>query len=194
MSKRFIPYDQIRAAAYGRWDSIHRALGINLSTTNHHKHTPCPACGGKDRFRVQADYADLGRWFCGGGGDPEAGDGFSLLGHVHGWDTQQQFNAVAELLGIATLNRDDMAQLRTKARQQQAVHAAQAKAKTEQICLDAAVIDALRNYESALEHRQRLQAVLKPKFVEVQPDEIAAAKELVRCLVASYAQGASHYG
>lgn len=194
MGKRFIPYDQIRAAAYGRWDYIHRALGISLQTTSHRKHTPCPACEGKDRFRVQHDYADLGRWFCGGGGNPQAGDGFTLLGHVHGWDTQQQFNAVAELLGIATLNRDDAAQLRAKAHQQQAVHAAQAKAKTEQIRLDAAVIDALRDYDSTLEHRQRLQAALKPKFVEVQPDEIAAAKELVRCLLASYAQGVTHYG
>ncbi|TXH78365.1 MAG: hypothetical protein E6Q85_01720 [Thiothrix sp.] len=189
MGKRFIPYDLIRTAAYGRWDYIHRALGINLQTTSHRKHTPCPACGGKDRFRVQADYADLGRWFCGGGGDPQAGDGFTLLGHVHGWDTQQQFNAVAELLGIATLNRDDAAQLRAKARQQQAAHVAQAKAKTNRIRKDAAIIDALRDFDNALESRQRLQHTLRPRFVEPQPNEIAAAQELVRCLVASYAQG-----
>lgn len=192
MAKRFIPYDQIRAAAYGRWDYIHRALGISLQTTSHRKHTPCPACGGKDRFRVQADYDDLGRWFCGGGGDPQAGDGFSLLGHVHGWDTQQQFNSVAELLGIATLNRDDTAQLRAKARQQQAAHAAQAKAKTNRIRKDAAVIDALRNYDNALESRQRLQHTLRPRFVEPQLDEITAAQELARCLIASYAQGVQH--
>jgi phage/plasmid primase-like uncharacterized protein len=194
MSKRFIPYDQIRAAAYGRWESIHRALGVTLQTTDHRKHTPCPACGGKDRFRVQRDYVDLGRWFCGGGGDSQAGDGFSLLGHVHGWDTQQQFNAVAEQLGIATLNRDDAAQLRAKARQQQAALEAQANAKTARIRLDAALIDALRNFDNALEHRLRLQSILQPRFVDSQPDEIAAAKELARCLVASYAQGASHYG
>lgn len=192
MAKRFIPYDQIRAAAYGRWDHVHRALGINLQTTSHRKHTPCPACGGKDRFRVQADYADLGRWFCGGGGDSQAGDGFTLLGHVHGWDTQQQFNAVAELLGVATLNCDDAAQLRAKARQQQAAHAAKAKAKTNRIRKDAAVIDALRNFDNALESRQRLQHTLKPRLVEPQLNEIEAAQELARCLIASYVQGVQH--
>lgn len=189
MGKRFIPYDLIRTAAYGRWDYIHRALGINLQTTSHRKHTPCPACGGKDRFRVQADYADLGRWFCGGGGDPQAGDGFGLLGHAHGWDTQQQFTAVAELLGIATLDRADAAQLRAKARRQQAEREAQAKAKTDHIRRDAAVIDALRNFDNAIESRQRVQASVRPRCIEPQLDEITAAQELVRCLVGSYARG-----
>ncbi len=192
MTKRFIPYDQIRTAAQGQWEYIHRALGVSLITPNHRKHTPCPACGGRDRFRVQSDYAELGRWFCGGGGDPQAGDGFSLLGHVFGWNTQQQFNAVAELLGIATLNREDAAQLRARSRQQQTAQAAMAQAKTERIRTDAALIDALRNFDDALEHRQRLQAALKPKLVELQADEIVAAQELVRCLVASYAQGVHH--
>jgi hypothetical protein len=67
-----------------------------------------------------------------------------------------------------------------------------AKAKTERIRTDAALIDALRNFDDALEHRQRLQAALKPKLVELQADEIVAAQELVRCLITSYAQGVQH--
>jgi len=46
------------------------------------KHGPCPRCGGKDRFRY-TDYRGQGRFICNQCG---TGDGFELLGLVHGWD------------------------------------------------------------------------------------------------------------
>ncbi len=40
-----LTFTQITSLAAGRWEQIHRALGVALSTTNHQKHTPCPGCG-----------------------------------------------------------------------------------------------------------------------------------------------------
>ena len=48
-------YQDIKAAAQYRWPEIHTALGIDPRYLKN-KHQPCPACGGKDRFR----YADSG--------------------------------------------------------------------------------------------------------------------------------------
>ena len=87
--------------AAGRWEQIHRALGVVLSTTSHQKHTPCPGCGGKDRFRVTKAYHDTGGFICGGGGDTTGGDGFALLQHVHGWTPGESLRAVARECGLA---------------------------------------------------------------------------------------------
>lgn len=39
----------VAAAAIGRWPDLLTAVGID--TPFNGKHGPCPACGGKDRFR-----------------------------------------------------------------------------------------------------------------------------------------------
>ena len=90
-------WDQVRRAADGRWFEILATLGVESGFLLP-KHGPCPGCGGKDRFR----FADKGRgeWFCGQGGETAGGDGFALLGHVHGWDKGQQLAEVARVLGI----------------------------------------------------------------------------------------------
>ena len=95
-----ITFQQVAAIAAGRWEQIHRALGANLTTTSHQKHTPCPGCGGKDRFRVTKAYADTGGYICGGGGDTTGGDGFALLQHVHGWTPGESLRAVARECGL----------------------------------------------------------------------------------------------
>ena len=56
------------------------------------RHTACPACGGKDRFRFD-DYQGKGGFYCNGCG---AGDGFDLLQRVHGWDFAEAKRAVLE--------------------------------------------------------------------------------------------------
>lgn len=51
----------ISGAAIGRWPYILSALGIKVPSAGHHG--ACPACGGKDRFRLD-DKAGRGTWFC----------------------------------------------------------------------------------------------------------------------------------
>lgn len=95
-----LTFTQVATLAAGRWEQIHRALGVSLSTTSHQKHTPCPGCGGKDRFRVTKAYHDTGGFICGGSGDTTGGDGFSLLQHVHGWTPGESLRAVARECGL----------------------------------------------------------------------------------------------
>lgn len=95
-----LTFQQITAMAAGRWEQIHRSLGVALTTTSHQKHTPCPGCGGKDRFRVTKAYHDTGGFICGGGGDTTGGDGFALLQHVNGWTPGESLRAVARECGL----------------------------------------------------------------------------------------------
>lgn len=95
-----LTFSQITALAAGRWEQIHRALGVALSTTSHQKHAPCPGCGGKDRFRVTKAYHDTGGFICGRGGDTTGGDGFALLQHVNGWTPGESLRAVARECGL----------------------------------------------------------------------------------------------
>ena len=95
-----LTFTQVTALAAGRWEQIHRSLGVALTTTSHQKHTPCPGCGGKDRFRVTKAYHDTGGYICGGGGDTTGGDGFALLQHVHGWTPGESLRAVARECGL----------------------------------------------------------------------------------------------
>jgi len=60
----------VRQIAQGRWKSILTALGADEKTLSG-KHTACPLCGGKDRFRFD-DKEGRGTYFCSGCG---AGDG-----------------------------------------------------------------------------------------------------------------------
>ena len=95
-----LTFTTVAALATGRWEQIHRALGVALQTTSHQKHTPCPGCGGKDRFRVTKAYHDTGGYICGGSGDTTGGDGFALLQHVHGWTPGESLRAVARECGL----------------------------------------------------------------------------------------------
>ncbi|TXH76474.1 MAG: hypothetical protein E6Q85_03925 [Thiothrix sp.] len=189
--KPYLDFGAVRMAARGRWEFIHRAFGISLQTTPHRKHTPCPACGGKDRFRVLPEYSETGRWFCSGGGNQQTGDGFALLNHAFNWDTYQQFAAVADLLGIASPDAETRQALRHQAAQYEAMMQAKVRRKDERRRLDTDLIDALRVFEVAFEFRQRIQQAVKPQFVDVMPEELQAAKVLARCVVESYA-GVSH--
>lgn len=67
-------------AAQSRWRAILSAFGISAALLAG-KHGPCPACGGKDRFRI-IDFKD-GRWIC-SQCQPETGDGFDLVERLHG--------------------------------------------------------------------------------------------------------------
>lgn len=90
-------FDTVKAAAHGRWPEILGGLGIDPAALRN-RHGPCPGCGGKDRFRF--DDKEIGRFYCGGGGEPVSGDGFALLQHVHGWSARESLERVAQSMGM----------------------------------------------------------------------------------------------
>ena len=82
------------------WPSVLAQLGIPESALRN-KHGPCPACGGKDRFRFD-NKNGRGTYYCNGCGP---GDGFQLLERVHGWpfvEARKRVMAAAGLCGDAT--------------------------------------------------------------------------------------------
>lgn len=90
--------NDIQERAVGRWYGILSALGIK-SEFLRNKHGPCPACGGKDRYRW--DNKDgKGTFFCSNCG---AGDGFGLLKTVKGWDFKQAVEQIETVIGKAKL-------------------------------------------------------------------------------------------
>jgi putative DNA primase/helicase len=90
-------YHQVRLRAEGRWPQILANLGVDV-TDNPRRHSPCPGCGGKDRFRFD-DLDGRGTFICGGGGDRQAGDGFALVQHVLGYTPKEALEAVNRSLG-----------------------------------------------------------------------------------------------
>jgi len=77
------------------WPAMLAQLGIP-ETALRNKHGPCPACGGKDRFRFD-NKESRGSFICSHCG---AGDGFKLLQLVHGWTFAQARQRVLEAAGI----------------------------------------------------------------------------------------------
>lgn len=85
---------ELHAALAGRWPDVLAALGVDAEHLVN-RHGPCPACGGRDRFRFD-DRDGRGTWICNQCG---AGDGFRLLELVHGWTFREALKAVAEQAG-----------------------------------------------------------------------------------------------
>ena len=71
--------ESIHERAVGRWRAILPQVGVAQEYLDG-KHHPCPACGGKDRFRF-TDREGRGGFFCNGCG---AGNGVDLVMKVHG--------------------------------------------------------------------------------------------------------------
>lgn len=86
----------VREVTTGRWPGILVALGVDAAHLTG-KHTACPVCGGKDRFRFD-DKAGRGTFYCSHCG---AGDGFTLLGNLKGWDFKTTAREVEQVAGIA---------------------------------------------------------------------------------------------
>lgn len=95
---------EIKAQARGRWLSILPVLGGGdlLRTASKrngktYQHTPCPVCGGTDRFGLLPDAAETGAAHCRNcGGFP---DGFDLLRKINGWSLPWALQQVAEYIG-----------------------------------------------------------------------------------------------
>lgn len=170
-------FNEVRQAAYGQWEAIHRTLGINLQTTSHRKHTSCPACGGRDRFRVKPAYHEYGSWYCSGGGDAQAGDGFTLLCHVFGYSLADALNAVKGVLRLdSTLSASDRARLHTKAQEQAAKYARQVKFKEEQARIFRDVRDACERVRQAMDTLE--DEIKSHEFKQRQLNEVIPFVEL----------------
>jgi putative DNA primase/helicase len=73
----------------GKWPAILTELGVPARFLKA-SHGPCPICGGRDRFRFD-DREGRGTWICSKCG---AGDGFTLLQKLNGWDFVEAKEAV----------------------------------------------------------------------------------------------------
>lgn len=80
-----------------RWPGALIAFGFTEQQVRN-IHQPCPGCGGTDRYRFD-DKNGRGTFFCSGGGDWTAGDGFDLLRHVYGWDFAQASRELCRVMG-----------------------------------------------------------------------------------------------
>ena len=97
--KIFIEAADVYAAIGNGWPEMLDQMGIEPEYLRN-KHGPCPACGGKDRYRFD-NRRGRGDFYCNGCG---AGDGFALLQRTHGWTFGETLNALAESLGLQSTN------------------------------------------------------------------------------------------
>ena len=80
--------------AVGRWPGILQALGVDPRHLGN-KHSPCPVCEGKDRYRFD-DKDGRGTWICSHCG---SGDGFQLLQRIFGWSFSEAAKQVDRIVG-----------------------------------------------------------------------------------------------
>ncbi len=90
---RFV--SDVAAAAVGHWPDLLAGLGLDIP--RHGKHGPCPACGGKDRFRLD-DKEGRGTFICSQCG---AGDGLELVCRVMGKSPREAAELIAPMVGLA---------------------------------------------------------------------------------------------
>lgn len=83
--------------ARGRWREILPLLGVAVKFLTN-RHGPCPLCGGKDRFRWD-DKDGSGTYFCNQCG---AGNGWTMLRKLHGWDNPTVAEEIEKIVGTET--------------------------------------------------------------------------------------------
>jgi putative DNA primase/helicase len=90
-------------AADGHWPRLLMELAGLSPQQLTNTHQPCPACGGKDRYRWDRDDGP-GGWFCNqcGGKDRMGGGGtgMDLLMRINGWDFKDAARRVEAHLGL----------------------------------------------------------------------------------------------
>lgn len=85
----------VRTVAQNRWPAILLALGVDKRTLSG-KHTACPLCGGKDRFRFD-NKEGRGTYYCSGCG---AGDGVQLAIGITGQSFPEVAQRIEQLAGV----------------------------------------------------------------------------------------------
>nr|WP_264757533.1 primase-helicase zinc-binding domain-containing protein [Klebsiella pneumoniae] len=87
---------EVTHAAAGRWPSVLAGLSIDVPDSSR-RHSPCPACGGKDRFRF--DDNGRGSFICNQCG---AGDGLDLIKQKQNGVTYQPFLMMYSISPVTT--------------------------------------------------------------------------------------------
>lgn len=102
--------------AAGRWKEILPLLGVAGAMLTG-KHTACPVCGGKDRFRFD-DKDGKGTWFCAQQHSTEsanpsgsAGNGFRLLMDMKSCDFAEAARLVETVIGTDSAPKDHAPQI-----------------------------------------------------------------------------------
>lgn len=85
--------ESIKQSVIGKWPGIIDSLGIGIRKDG--KHSPCPMCGGKDRFRFDNKEGN-GTWICNQCG---AGDGWQLVVKAFNIDFIEAVKRVGSLSG-----------------------------------------------------------------------------------------------
>lgn len=93
--------ESVRDFANGRWGHILKVIGVD-ETVLDGEHRPCPACGGKDRFRFD-NLEGRGTWICNSCG---AGDGIQLVMRITGLNFARSAKKVEDLLARNQFARD----------------------------------------------------------------------------------------
>ena len=109
----------VKQIAHGRWSAILVTIGIPADALTG-KHGPCPACGGKDRFRFTDKDGD-GGFICGGGGQPIGGDGFRLLQHLLSMSPREALKTVADVLGLESASTPEVRKKLREAKRKQEI-------------------------------------------------------------------------
>ena len=93
----------VMTAASGRWRDILEVLAGLQAEQLSNRHQPCPACGGRDRYRFD-DRDGNGSWFCNQCGGKDhlggGGTGMDLLMRVRSWSFRQACEEVERYLGV----------------------------------------------------------------------------------------------
>lgn len=87
---------KVHEVAADRWPGILSALGVLDERQLAGRHSPCPMCGGKDRFRFD-DKDGRGTWFCSHCG---AGNGVDLVLKAKGLDFKTAAREIEQAAGV----------------------------------------------------------------------------------------------
>lgn len=85
-------YDDFKLATKGKWIGIFNNFGIPVKDN---KHSPCPLCGGKDRFRF-TDFNSDGDYYCNQCG---SGNGVGLVMKYTGMEFKAACEEIKKILG-----------------------------------------------------------------------------------------------
>ncbi len=83
--------------AKGRWAEI--LVGLGHADALNVKHSPCPVCGGTDRYRYLND--EFGGFFCAS----TRGDGIGLIKHLRDCSDKEAFELIESVIGKPEFNR-----------------------------------------------------------------------------------------